>query len=164
MHSIRTTSPGRMHIPIIIRFLVSDLAPRIFDFPKTQPVPLKWSPPSNIVPGGTGGGQFAKQSPKTPHLGGQTRLVPRRAAGRHRGGGRAMPCFRCAPLHPGTVKWGPYDEAVPRSPPGARGGFTCHQGAVKAPAWGWWALGLWPLELATNPPCFQRNTRDRNHI
>ena len=33
---------------------------------------------------------------------------------------------------------------MPRSPPGARGGFTCHQGAVKAPGGGGpWASGPW---------------------
>jgi hypothetical protein len=75
---------------------------------------------NNIVPGGTGGGSIffnlrgrggvgvgVKQGPKTPHLGGQLRLAPRRAAGRCRGGGRATPCFRCTPLYPGTRKWGP---------------------------------------------------------
>ena len=33
---------------------------------------------------------------------------------------------------------------MPRSPPGARSGFTCHQGAVKAPGGGGpWASGPW---------------------
>jgi hypothetical protein len=57
--------------------------------------------------GRCGVGVGVKQGPKTPHLGGQTRLAPRRAAGRCRGWGRAAPCFRCTPLYPGTVKWGP---------------------------------------------------------
>jgi hypothetical protein len=57
--------------------------------------------------GRRGVGVGVKQGPKNPHLGGQLRLAPRRAAGRCRGGGRAAPCFRCVPLHPGTVKWGP---------------------------------------------------------
>jgi hypothetical protein len=75
---------------------------------------------NGIVPGGTGEGSICfnprgrcgvgvgvKQGPKTPHLAGQTRLAPRRAAGRCRGEGRAAPCFRCTPLCPGAVKWGP---------------------------------------------------------
>jgi hypothetical protein len=95
---------------------------RVGNFPvlATRGVHLVVPGNNNIVPGGTGGGSICfnlrdrcgvgmgvKQGPKTPHLGGQTRLVPRRAAGRCRGGGRAMPCFRCTPLCPGTVKWGP---------------------------------------------------------
>ena len=50
------------------------------------------------------GGKIGPQ--KLPHVGAQTQLAPRRSAGRSRGGERAAPFFRCAPLHPGTVRWG----------------------------------------------------------
>ena len=81
---------------------------------------------NDIVPGGTGRGRRGgegsicfnlhgrcgvvvgpEQGSKTPQLGGQTRLAHRRAAGRSRGGRRETPCFRCATLCPGAVKWGP---------------------------------------------------------
>jgi hypothetical protein len=67
--------------------------------------------------------------------------------------GKGSVLFSLYPAVPGHCEMGALSKAVPRNPPGARGGKG-------KGAWGWWALGLWPLELATNPPCFQRNTRD----
>ena len=59
-----------------------------------------------------------------------------------RGKGNAL--FSLYPVVPGHCEMGALRQCPGRSPPGARGGLTCHQGAAKAPGGGGpWASGPW---------------------